>query len=153
MPFLNDLDLYGTQWRWHIVAASSENRENDSKVRSAPACCGDGVSLLLYQGACCLGLLVLKFKCTARPPYYLSTFTSHCSEWSRYYNNQRNRKTSALQSLDSLPQSFSDWFANMYLLDQSDVDWRISNEFSYFLLFLDLNDFSQITDSRTFPTK
>ena len=30
-------------------------------------CCGDGVSLLLYQGACCLGLLVLKFKCTARP--------------------------------------------------------------------------------------
>ena len=75
VQFLNNLDL---SWRSVKMAhcggfvRKPRKRLESTQCSCAPACCGDGcVSLLLYQGACCLGLLVLKFKCTARPPYYL----------------------------------------------------------------------------------
>ena len=114
VPFLNNLDILWCSVKMAHCGGfvrKPRKRLESTQCSCTSACCGDGcVSLLLYQGACCLGLLVLKFKCIARPPYYLSTFTSHCSEWSWYSYNQRNRKASALQSLDSLPQSFSDWF-------------------------------------------
>ena len=73
VPFLNNLDLSWCSVKMaHCGGFVRKPRKRlESTQCSCTACCGDGVLLLLYQGACCLGLLVLKFKCTARPPYYL----------------------------------------------------------------------------------
>ena len=77
VPFLNDLHPSWCSVKMAhcggFVRKPRKRLESTqcSCTTASTACCGDSVSLLLYQGACCLGLLVLKFKCTARPPYYL----------------------------------------------------------------------------------
>ena len=134
MQFLNNLDL-----SWHSVKMAHcggfvrkpRKRLESTQCSCAPACCGDGVLLLLYQGACCLGLLVLKFKCTARPPYYLPL--RHIAVNDILIIKETGR-----------PVQYSLWTACLrvslidlkHKLDQSDVDQRIFNEFSHFFCFV-----------------
>ena len=144
VPFLNNLVL-----SWHSVKMAHcggfvrkpRKRLESTQCSCAPACCGDGVLLLLYQGACCLGLLVLKFKCTARPPYYLPLRHIAVNDHDILIIRETGR-----------PVHYSLWTACLrvslidlkYKLAQSDVDQRIFNEFShFFVLFLDITLISE----------
>ena len=75
--------------------------------------------------------LLLRAACTQIQMYsktpILSTFTSHCSEWSEKPEGQCSTVTGQLAS------EFL-WLICKYMLDQSDVDQRISNEFSHFFV-------------------